>query len=250
MASEAEIAAAINEYILTGGRRTRAAMLRTVLDLMNESYVNQDSASTPSLAEVLAEANTTENRLINLTLNALIAAAAGNIEYNGSLYFSKILNNRVGIGGIIMQAYSDVGNTGLAETDLQSYSMPAGMLQNDGESLDLQYCGTFTASATATKQVRLYFGGNVIYDSTALTINPGESWTIHAVITRVTVNSVRFSVRFQHGAVVATSNADQVSLNLNAINIIKITGAAAGAGAGSNNIVATMALGKWFPKFE
>lgn len=136
--------------------------------------------------------------------------------------------------------YVDVGNILLAETDLYSDIMPS-ILVNNGDKIRSEYGGTFLSSATATRQIRLYFAGSVIFDTGMLSLSLNASWSLYVMIIRVSSSVVRYncSLTTQGAALSAyTSVGELTGLTLPGSNILKITGQSAGVGAATNDIIA------------
>jgi hypothetical protein len=70
-----------------------------------------------------------------------------------------------------------------AESDLLSYSLPAGRLASSGAGIRIRAWGTGTTASTAvTRRVRLYFGATVVADSGA--VNVPVSWQLEATVLR------------------------------------------------------------------
>lgn len=138
---------------------------------------------------------------------------------------------------------SDGGNGGTAETDLYSDTIAAGQLTANGDKLEAEYGGVFVSSATATRQVRIYFGGTAIFDTGALTLSLSSAWTGYATLIRQDSATVRYMISLTtEGAALAAYTAVGTlgGLTLSNTNILKITGQAAGVGAASNDIVAKL----------
>jgi len=174
----------------------------------------------------------------------LTAAEAGAIGYNNDFYHTRSGGTqRFGLGGCIFDHYTDAGNTTTTETDLYSDTLPASLFDANGVKLLADYGGTFVASATATRQLKVYFGGTVILDTGALTISVASSWSIYLVLVRVSSSIVRYLVGLQtsSAALAAYSASGAVTgLTLTNTQILKITGQAAGTGAATNDIVAKL----------
>lgn len=146
----------------------------------------------------------------------------------------------------IYQAFADLGNSGTTETDIFTYTIPAaGGISNldvNGKKILLTNSGTVVGSATATRQLRAYFGGTLIYDSTALTMPSNSDYFIEVTVIRVSASVVRCYTRS-----IAPNNSisdiarckytEVTGLTLANAQIIKITGTAAGTGAATNDIV-------------
>lgn len=147
--------------------------------------------------------------------------------------------------------YTNAGNGTTVETDLYTSTTAANTLRLNGEKLSIEYAGSFVSSATATRQLKLYFGGTVIFDSGALTLSLSSQWVIYATIIRVSATVIRYLVSMTtEGAALAayTASGEVTGLTLSNTNILKITGQAAGVGAATNDIVASMGTVAWVQK--
>lgn len=157
----------------------------------------------------------------------------------------------VGSFDTLSASAADSGNTTTAETDIFTYTVPAATLATNNDRIALDASGTFVSSATASRQMRVYFGGTLIFDSGALTINvSGAVWAITCDVTRVSSSVVRCTVDMEtEGAALAsyTSYTEVTGLTLSSTNIIKVTGTAAGVGAATNDIVCKMGAVEFKP---
>lgn len=180
----------------------------------------------------------------------LTTAEAGSIEYNNNWYLTKSSALRYSVGGVISDNYADAGNVGTGEDDLYSYTTPANTLNTNGDKIEANYAGIFLSSATATRRLKLYFGGTEIYDSTALSLSTSADWDAKVIIIRESSTVVRCSVT------VNTTTASSapyckytriLGLTLSSTNILKITGEAAGVGAATDDIIAKIGVIKFIP---
>lgn len=139
--------------------------------------------------------------------------------------------------------FVNAGNGTTVETDLYSDTIAAGQLVSNGDKLDAQYGGVYVSSATATRQIRIYFAGTAIFDTGALTLSLSAAWTAYCSIIRVSATVIRYMFSFTtEGAALAayTAVGELTGLTLSGTNILKITGQAAGVGAATNDIVAKL----------
>lgn len=146
--------------------------------------------------------------------------------------------------------YTDGGNTTTSETDLFTYTLVAGKLGANGDRVETQWSGTFVSSGTATRQLRAYFGGTLIFDSGALTVSLAAAWDVYCTITRVSATVIRYAISMTtEGAALAayTASGEVTGLTLSNTNIVKITGTAAGVGAATNDIVGKMGNVSFYP---
>lgn len=153
------------------------------------------------------------------------------------------------VGGIIFDHFIDAGNVTTGETDLYTDTLPGSMLNANGDKTSAVYAGLFVSSGTATREIRVYFGGTLIFDTGTLSISAGaDAWTINVMVVRDTASSVRCSVwaNVTGAALNAFDAYTAVSgLTLTNTQIIKITGQAAGVGAATNDIVAKLGSIEW-----
>lgn len=170
----------------------------------------------------------------------------------------SVSKSDVGLGNVTNNAqalclfdhYTDVGNVTTGETDLYSDTLTAGLLANNGEKVRAEYGGLFVSSGTATREIKVYFAGSVIFDSGALTLSLSSAWTIYLTIIRVSATVVRYLVSMAtEGAALGayTAVGELTGLTLSATNVLKITGQAAGVGAATNDIVAKLGDVEWLP---
>lgn len=139
--------------------------------------------------------------------------------------------------------FADQANSTTVETDLYSDTISAGKLTANGDRLEAEYGGVFVSSATATRQIKLYFSGTSIFDTGALTLSLSAAWTAYITIIRVSASVVRYMISFAtEGAALAayTGVGELTGLTLANTAVFKITGQAAGVGAASNDIVARL----------
>ncbi len=161
------------------------------------------------------------------------------------------LNTRA--GGVIKDYYTNIGNQSTTETDLYSLTTSPNILEHAGYKLEAQYGGSFVSSATATRRLRTYFAGALIFDSGALTLSSSSAWDVHALIIRTGTSTARSIVRMltQGTSITAYTAINTLTgLDFSDNNIIKITGTAAGTGAASNDIVAKLGSVSYFPSAE
>jgi len=141
---------------------------------------------------------------------------------------------------------SQVLNSGTSETDLHTYTIPANTLDGSSRTLQTKYAGSFT-DATATCRLRAYIGGQLIYDSGVLTLGGTGSWEIN--LTLITTGSstakVIASLAANNFSTTLPNSVSSYFTSLSGMdwtttNIVKITGTAAGATGGSNDISCEM----------
>ena len=156
----------------------------------------------------------------------------------------------LGLAHPLFDHFADVGNTGTSETDLYLDSIAGSTLANNGEKIEATFAGTFIASATATRQLRLYFGGTLIYDSGALTSAAADNWVLQVLVIRESSSIVRCAVWAAFSGLTATTLAAYTritGLTLTSAQTLRLTGTAAGTGASSGDINATAGQVRYTP---
>lgn len=139
-----------------------------------------------------------------------------------------------GGGGAVSLAewFADVGNVGSGEDDLFSLTMAAGQLATNGDKLSIFYRTTMTASATGTRDIRLYFGGtNYVSASTEMpTFDQYSQWYMEFI--RVSSTAVRWagyrtiSDSDEVWEAPAPYSGDITGLTLSGAIVVKVTGEA------------------------
>ena len=145
--------------------------------------------------------------------------------------------------------YTDANNGGLVETDLYTYTTLANRLNIAGEKIVAIYGGTFN-DATASSQLKIYFGGVLIGDTGALTSAASLDWLSNVSILRTGATTARSVLNiFTRGASTNayTKYTSLTGLNFANTNILKITGTAGGTTGGNNDITATYGNIIWQP---
>lgn len=88
-------------------------------------------------------------------------------------------------GGVMSVNTTTVGNVGVGEDDLMTYSVPASTLGTNGDYVDFEGSGTIASSVNA-KRIRAYFGAALIFDTgaTGIPISAAIDWTIWGKVVR------------------------------------------------------------------
>lgn len=150
------------------------------------------------------------------------------------------------VGGKIKEYYTNAGNITTGETDLYSYTTEASLLGANGDVIKGEYTGTFAIHASNTRQVKLYFGGSVIFDSGALGATVAYDWNLDFTIIRVSSTVVRYKVVFIAGNYFIYPKVligELTGLTLSNTNILKITGTA----TITDDIIAKMGCIEYLP---
>ena len=146
-------------------------------------------------------------------------------------------------------------STGGSFDDLQSVTIAAGQLASNGDRILARWVGQLVGHATATRQVRLLFGGTTIADSTAYVTGYGGIYVWDIEIVRVSSSVVRTSLNGNNPAVSAVSAlpvaggayTEVTGLTLANTQVLKFVAAATGTGAASGDITGRSLTVSYFP---
>ena len=146
-------------------------------------------------------------------------------------------------------------STGGSFDDLQSVTIAAGQLASNGDRILARWAGVPVLHATATRQVRVVFGGTTIADTTAYATGYGGIYVWDIEIVRVSSSVVRTSLNGNNPAYSAVSAlpfaggayTEVTGLTLANTQVLKITAAATGAGAASGDITGCSLTVSYFP---
>lgn len=138
----------------------------------------------------------------------------------------------IAIGGLLYINTTSTANSGSGETDLMNYTIPANMLINIGDTIDIKAWGVYAANGNS-KTVKLIFGGQTILTTGAISANDG-TWRIEATIVRKLVNSQEIiaDIISSNSSVSDSATRTAGTQTLSSANIIKITG----QGSSTNDI--------------
>lgn len=137
--------------------------------------------------------------------------------------------------------YTTAGNTSTTETDLYSYTLPAGQLGIDGRTINFEIDGEFNDN-TITAQLRLYFGGNVTLNTGAVSVSTAfTKWKLTGYVMRTSSSTAHVTYELQCPGLATTvflGYSNLTSLDFTTTNVFKISAQAAGGGASNSDITA------------
>jgi len=145
------------------------------------------------------------------------------------------------IGGTLKVDTTTTGNVGGGEDTLITYTIPAGQLAVNGDRIKFDVWGSTAANAN-TKDIKVYYGSTVIYDSTAIVLN-GISWRCHGTIVRTGAATQTATAEFTIsgtllGAVTTTTATTSAPAEtLSGTVVFKVTGTDSGVTPVDNSIV-------------
>lgn len=100
------------------------------------------------------------------------------------------------VGGTLYYNTTQTGNVAATETDAFSHSVFGATLNTNGDSVEFEACGTFAATASTDKRVRVKFGATTIFDSGALAIIAAHNWFVKGTIIRTGASTQKAVVHF------------------------------------------------------
>lgn len=199
------------------------------------------------LAAGTATASTAPLKFTSGTLQT--AREAGTKEYNGNFYSSNA-TIRFSTGGTLFDHFTDT-TVGGAEADIYTDTLAASTLNVNGDKIIASYSGNFETVGTELTQLKAYFAGTAIWDSTGVAPTTGTtSWKVLVELIRVSSTVVRYSVALTTtgaSGFVYQTTGELAGLTLSNTNILKITGTSSGVGSGSGDIIGRMSYIKFEP---
>jgi hypothetical protein len=154
------------------------------------------------------------------------------------------------VGGVIFDDFAD-STVGGAEADIYTKTINASMLSTNGDKAIAEYGGNFVTVGTELTQLKVYFAGTAIWDSTGVAPTTGTtSWGVSVKLIRVSATVVRYDVRLTTSGASGFNYCvvgELTGLTLTNTNILKITGTSTGVGSGSGDIVGKMSFIKYEP---
>lgn len=154
-------------------------------------------------------------------------------------------------GGVLFDHFADATVSGTtAETDIFADTIQGSTLGTNGDKVVAEYTGSTGVSVGVTEQVRAYFGGTLIYDSTATSIlvgPAGADWHLKLVVCRESSSVVRCSAVWVDAggsaAIPYVKYTRVTGLTLSNNQILKVTGTISSAIAGS--LTGELGYGEW-----
>lgn len=138
-------------------------------------------------------------------------------------------------------ADASTSHTDGTEDDLYSDTLVGSQLGANGAKLDGVYSGSWVGHATATRRLRLYFGGTAVLDTNNIVVSTTAAWNVRSEVIRVSSSVVRVSAVLSSEATpqgVYTSVSEVTGLTLTNTQVVKVTGVATGVGAAAADITA------------
>ena len=173
------------------------------------------------------------------------STVTGALYNDGSLHYTKAAGS-ISVGGAIFD-YSTNATTGTTETDMFAPSIPANMLAANGDKLEFVFSGTITGHASRTREIRMYWGSNVLIDNGATVYASDADWTARGSLIRASSTTARVEITFfVNGVLPVMDYVALATLDFTTANTLKITGQS-GAGSGASDITGRMGWVKFIP---
>lgn len=164
-------------------------------------------------------------------------AVAGQIERPDAFTMTKTNAVRYGVGGALKTIYTTVGNVGAGEDDLQTFSVPAGTLSQDGDYLEF----TMAFSVATNSTLKVYFGAQQLFSFGALATD--AVYRVTGQIIRTGAATQRATFELKGGAATSVVGYQLPTETLSGAVTLKATG----EGVSNNDITQTITTVKYFP---
>ena len=174
----------------------------------------------------------THTNLTNATAKLISVRDSGvekaSIDYAGNINITsgaRYLRNGIPIQRPLADFYTDASTSGIGETDLYSYTVPANTLANNGDKIIATY--TVIGDATATGHVEPYFAETNLASDLINVLN-NDIMRLNIEIIRVSSSVARCTITAgQAGNYTYVTYIELTSKDWTTTNILKITGTAA-----------------------
>jgi len=160
-----------------------------------------------------------------LDANVTAAKLASDAVETAKIKDGNITKQKIAKPQRIYSKYSDTGTTAVTtEEALATYTLPAGYVANDGESIRITATGTFAAN-THVKTLKVKVG-TTVYATNAVTTSPNaKDWKAEVVITRSGATSaVGHGIMFVDATAPDYTSVDKSGITWANANDITVTG--------------------------
>jgi len=146
--------------------------------------------------------------IVDIEPNAVVTARASG-SGNGTFKVKKGgTTSLINVGGVTVVDTTQTGNTAATETDAFSHSVAASTLGADGDSLRFMAAGTFAATASTDKRIKVVFGSDTLFDSGSIAVTTAKDWSLNGLIIRTGAATTKAIVNFQSSEATLTSTVD------------------------------------------
>jgi hypothetical protein len=130
-------------------------------------------------------------------------------------------------GGTVFEHFTGVSNGTNVETTLFSDTLAANSLVTNGDMLRISYGLTTLAHASATREIRFYFGATVLFDSTAQTTVSAGTAILEILLIRQSSTVLVYQIQFncpQMPTPVILNVGTLTAQSFTVTNLLKLTG--------------------------
>lgn len=183
------------------------------------------------------------------TFNVLFAAGSGvtltglttlGPGYDALIYFDTSTSTQITGGGVatngvsvVYKSMTTTGVSGAGETTLFTYTLPAGTLGTNGESILIQSAGTYATSVNS-KTIKFKFGGTTV-STGALAVTTTAPWWLEATVIRVDATNQKVILALITGS--STQLAEAVYSTATETLSGTVTISITGQGGATNDVV-------------
>jgi hypothetical protein len=194
----------VNASVNTAQMTDKAITYAKIQDVAAHSVPVRASGTSGVLANLAMAANSiiarvagdivnlaaaTNGHVLKMTAGALGFAQLNFNELAGTIANAQIPDREVALAkmnstGMLASLTSDVGTTAVtSEEVLFSYTIPAGLIANNGEGISIVVAGT-TAANAHTKTIKVKIGGNVYAVNSVTTAPNDKNWFAQVKVLR------------------------------------------------------------------
>jgi hypothetical protein len=118
-----------------------------------------------------------------------------------------------------------VGNLAATETDAFLHNITANLLAANGDAVEFEAAGSFAATASVDKRIRVYFGATIVFDSGPLAIITAETWHLTGTVVRTgaAAEKIATTLTTSEGTIQAIANYSTAAENLAVLQSMKLT---------------------------
>lgn len=161
----------------------------------NATHTGDATGSTAlTLATVNANVGSFTNANVTVNAKGLITAASNGLGSSG-------------VVGTLNVNTTAVGNVGVGEDDLITFSVGGSTLGANGDYITFESSGTFSGSINS-KRLKVKFGSTIIFDSGMLAVTVASDWVIEGTIIRTSATTFKADVRLNSSFASLAAYAD------------------------------------------
>jgi hypothetical protein len=231
-------------YIVNlNGLEASVAELNTLVGINTNFTVQQQLDSKVNVADIGTMA-AQDRDAVDITGGTLQNVAITNSTISGDIEVNVGTSvTTAEPGASLYTNVSEVGNIGGGEDNLMGYTLVANVLGTNGDYVEIEGYGKFAANGN-NKRVRLYFGGTLIFDTTAIAANSGSWWIKAKVMREASADQKAIASIIATSALLPpTSTFTDTSISTTSTIAIQFTGEA----TADNDIQQEGMAIKWFP---